>query len=763
MTWRPLSVGVVMLCLSGTAAVRAGQSPSPVDVVDRDTTTGKTTIRATRLTSPLHIDGHLDESLYDTIAPISDFIQMEPQGGKPATEKTDVWIAFDQRNIYVSIRAWESQPDRIIANEMRRDSNNIRQGDCIGFSFDTFFDHRNALQFEVSPIGARTDGQSTNERQYNADWNPVWELAVGKFPGGWTVEAAVPFKSIRYAPGTAQTWGFQARRNNKWKNEISYLTAVPPAFGIGRGSFSASLFAVLSGLEVPPPAQILEVKPYVIGDLTTDKTVTPRILNDPGGDFGADAKYAPTQGLTADLTYNTDFAQVEADEQQVNLTRFSLFFPEKRDFFLENQGTFTFGGAGVNATALGSTSSGGSAVPGDSGETPQLFYSRRIGLNGSKVVPIWGGGRLTGRVGRTTLGLINMETREDEASVSPAANFSVVRVKRDIFRRSSIGVLATNRSIAQAGKGSNQAFGVDTTLAFFSNVAVNAYVAKNATSGVSDDDLSYRTQFDYGGDRYGLALERLSVGANFNPEVGFVRRFDIRRNYAAARFSPRSKKIKAVRKYYAIGQFTYTTDRAGQLNTRIADSGFSVELQNSDRLDVGFNDDYEFAKSAFPVIISTVRLPRGGYHFRTGRVGYSFGQQRPYSGNLLFEKGSYYNGDRTTLTLRGSRVNVTSQFSVEPNFSMNAVELPVPNGSFTAKLFGPRVTFTMTPLMFASALVQYNSATNTVSANVRLRWEYRPGSELFLVYNEDRDTLAPDFPATRNRALIFKINRFFRL
>jgi hypothetical protein len=163
------------------------------------------------------------------------------------------------------------------------------------------------------------------------------------------------------------------------------------------------------------------------------------------------------------------------------------------------------------------------------------------------------------------------------------------------------------------------------------------------------------------------------------------------------------------------------------------------------------------------VIISTVRLPRGGYHFRTGRVGYSFGQQRPYSGNLLFEKGSYYNGDRTTLTLRGSRVNVTSQFSVEPNFSMNAVELPVPNGSFTAKLFGPRVTFTMTPLMFASALVQYNSATNTVSANVRLRWEYRPGSELFLVYNEDRDTLAPDFPATRNRALIFKINRFFRL
>ena len=189
------------------------------------------------------------------------------------------------------------------------------------------------------------------------------------------------------------------------------------------------------------------------------------------------------------------------------------------------------------------------------------------------------------------------------------------------------------------------AFGIDTALAFFSNVAVNAYVAKNATWGIGrQPQLSDAIRL--GGDRYRLAVERLSVGRNFNPEVGFVRRPDIRRNYAAARFSPRSRKIKVIRKYYAIGQFTYTTDRAGQLNTRIADSGFSVELQNSDRLDLGFNDDYEFAKSAFPVIVSTVRLPRGGYHFRTGRIGYSFGQQRPYSGSLLFEEGSYYNGDR---------------------------------------------------------------------------------------------------------------------
>jgi hypothetical protein len=756
---KALFIGVWVCLIASAITARAAQSVVG-DVISRDAATGKITVRAIRLAEPLRIDGRLDESLYSDANPASDFVQMEPDGGQGATEKTEVWVAFDQRNVYVSMRAWESRPERMIANEMRRDSNNIRQGDCIGFSFDTFFDHRNALQFEVSPIGARTDGQSTNERQYNADWNPVWDVAVGKFEGGWTVEAAIPFKSIRYADGP---WGFQARRNNKWKNEISYLTAVPPAFGLGRGSFSASLFATLTDLEVPQRSRSLEVKPYAVGNMTTDKTAVPAILNHADGDLGADAKYSVTQSLSTDLTYNTDFAQVEADEQQVNLTRFSLFFPEKRDFFLENQGVFTFGGAGVNSAAAGTTSSGSGAVPGDSGETPQLFYSRRIGLNGAKIVPIWGGGRLTGRVGRTTLGLINMETREDAVSNSPATNFSVVRVKRDILRRSSIGLLATNRSSVQVGNGSNQVFGVDTALAFFSNVAVNAYVAKAASAGVDSDDLSYRAQLDYGGDRYGLALERLSVGANFNPDVGFVRRPDIRRNFALARFSPRSRRIKAIRKYYAIGQFTYTNDGAGQLNTRIADGDFSIEFQNSDRVDIGFNDDYEFARTAFPVIISTVRLPRGGYHFRTGRIGYNFGQQRPYSGNVLFEKGSYYNGDRTTITLRGSRVNVTSQFSVEPNLSINAVDLPVTNGTFTAKLFGPRVTYTMTPLMFASALIQFNSSTNSVSANVRLRWEYRPGSELFVVFNEERDTLAPRFPATRNRAFIIKVNRFFRL
>ena len=468
-----------------------------------------------KLAAPLELDGRLDEAHYREARPISDFIQLEPRNGEPATEKTDVWLAFDAENVYVSMRVWESRPERMIVNEMRRDSNNIRLGESIWFAFDTFHDRRNAYQFEVNPLGGRTDAQSTNERQYNADYNLIWDLSVGTFDGGWTLEAAIPFKSMRYGPGALQTWGFQARRNSKWKNEISFLTHVPASFGLSRGSHSASIYPETIGLEAPPASRSIEIKPYAIADLTTDRTVTPAIVNDPGADVGLDVKIGVTQGLTADLTYNTDFAQVEADEQQVNLTRFSLFFPEKREFFTENQGTFTFGGAGgVSGVANG-----------DGGETPLLFYSRRIGLENGREVPILGGARLTGRIGATSIGVIDMQTRDEPAANALGTNFLVLRVKRDILRRSAIGALVTSRSLSRTGTGSNQTVGVDATFGFFRNLSLNTFVARTMTEGLTGDDMSYRAQLDYAADRYGVQLERLSVGNDFNPEVGFVRRY----------------------------------------------------------------------------------------------------------------------------------------------------------------------------------------------------------------------------------------------
>ena len=704
-------------------------------------------MRAISVTTPFRIDGTLDEPAYGSVQPVDQFIQMEPTAGQPASEKTEVWVFYDQQNVYVAMRAWESRPDLMVANEMRRDSNNIRMGDCVGFSLDTFHDGRNAYQFEVNPLGARTDGQSANERQYNSDWNPVWDLAVGRFEGGWTVEAAIPFKSLRYQPGAAQVWGFNARRNNKWKNEISFLARIPAAYGIGRGSFAASLFPTLAGIDAPPGSKNLEIKPYAIADVSTDRVVSPAIENDLDGDVGVDVKYGVTQSLTADFTYNTDFAQVEADEQQVNLTRFSLFFPEKREFFLENQGMFGF--------AASSVSIGGQP----SGDTPLLFYSRRIGLNQGQEVPILAGGRLTGRVGRYSIGAIDIGTRDAPQARATATNFGVLRLRRDILRRSSIGVMATTRSVTQSGTGSNQAYGVDGTFAFFANLSFNTYWAKTSTTGLSGSDTSYRTQMEYAGDRYGLVLDRLVVGDNFNPEIGFVRRDNIRESIGQVRFSPRPASIRPVRKFSGIGTFTHIDNGSGVLQTQIADGEFAIELQNSDRFSAGISETFERLFQPF-VIPPEGRIPAGEYRFTVGRATYLFGQQRPVSGTLAIEHGGFYNGERTSVAFTRTRVNLSARFSLEPSVSINWIDLP--SGPFTTTLAGSRVTYTMTPLMFASALVQYNSSIRRASTNVRLRWEYRPGSELFVVYNDEHDTFQQRFPNVQNRAFIIKATRLFR-
>jgi len=313
------------------------------ETISRDND-GRATVRAVRVREPLRIDGRLDEAHYADVLPMSGFIQVEPQYGAPTTDKTDIWVSFDDDNVYVSARMWDDDLDSLVATEMRRDSDTMYQGnDIISFVFDTFFDRRNGVMFSANPIGGRSDTQVTGERQFNRDWNPVWEVKPGRFDRGWTVEMAVPFKSLRYRPGRGQVWGFNAMRTKRSKNEMSLLTRVP--LGRQQAALTQTAYAAtLVGLEAPPPARNLDLKPYATSSLTTNRTATPPLSNDPHGEVGLDLKYAVTQGLTADVTINTDFAQVEADEQQVNLTRFSLFFPEKREFFLENQGTFSFGG-----------------------------------------------------------------------------------------------------------------------------------------------------------------------------------------------------------------------------------------------------------------------------------------------------------------------------------------------------------------------------------------------------------------------------------
>ena len=742
----------VMLLASHAAAQQpaavAGATPSPIpsQAIVRDSS-GGATIRAVRIASPLRIDGELDEDVYATVEPISDFIQSDPHPGELATEKTDLWLFFDDQHLYVTCRCWETRPDHIIANEMRRDSSVLFGGnDNFVVNFDTFYDRRNGIMFGVNPIGGRNDGQALNGQQYNGDFNPIWDFHVGRFEEGWTVEMAIPFKSLRYRPGREQTWGLVAVRQSKWKNEVSFLTKMPPSRG-HRAILESSLGATVVGIEAPPRASNLEVKPYAISSLTSDPASLPPKVNDVDGDIGVDLKYGVTQTLTADFTYNTDFAQVEADEQQLNLTRFSLFFPEKRDFFLENQGTFSFGGVATSGSMAGQN------------EAPVLFYSRRIGLEEGRVLPIRVGGRITGRTGSFSVGAINIQSAGDESNRVRPTNFTVLRLKRDILRKSSVGALFTRRSVAQGGPGANGAFGVDATLGFFANLFVYTYWASTRTEGQDTDDSSYRVQLDYPGDRYGMQLEHLRVGDHFNPEVGFVRRDDIRRNFAQLRFSPRPASSTRIRKYSGLASLAHIENGAGRLETQETDGEFAIELQNSDRFSAGYHGVYERLPAPFR-ITETLTIPVGGYEYSTARIGYSFGRQRLVSGIVLAEIGTFYNGRRTVINVSQGRLSLLPQLSVEPTASVNWVDLD--QGAFRRTLVGSRVTYSVTPMMFVSALVQYSAGTNSLSTNARLRWEYRPGSELFVVYNDQRDTLARRFPDLTNRAVVVKINRLIR-
>ncbi len=419
---------------------------------------------------------------------------------------------------------------------------------------------------------------------------------------------------------------------------------------------------------------------------------------------------------------------MEVDEQQVNLTRFSLFFPEKREFFLEAQGIFNFarGVADNNLQVTGLRQIGGGDRRAQGpGNAPTLFYSRRIGLEGGAVVPIVGGGRVTGKMGDFDVGALNIQTDDEQISGALPTNFTVVRIRRDILRRSSVGALFTNRSVSVQGDGSNQAYGADATFSFYDNVNFLGYIARTQTPGREGDDRSYQGQFVYAADRYGLQAEHLVVEENFVPEVGFLRR--------------------------------------DNFETRQSQVAFLTEFENSDRLGVSAADNYELLVEPFEAGPG-VTLPVGGYGFRDVELLYEPGTQRRFSGELKVRLGEYFNGSIRSVTFSRGRLEVTPQLSVEPTISVNWIDTP--HGAFRADLAVSRVTYTFTPRMFFSGLVQYNSSTNTVSNNLRLRWEYIPGSELFVVYTDERfaDPFRPDRSyGRRSRGLVVKVNRLFRL
>jgi hypothetical protein len=446
----------------------------------------------------------------------------------------------------------------------------------------------------------------------------------------------------------------------------------------------------------------------------------------------------------------TDFAQVEEDQQQVNLTRFSLFFPERRDFFLEGQGLFNFG-----TGQRGGDGSGGPSL------TPVVFYSRRIGLSTSgQSVPIEAGGRLTGRIGKYSVGLLNIQTGQSSAARAPDTNFSVVRVRRDVLRRSNVGVLLTHRA-PDSGL-DNSVYGVDANLAFFQNVIAQGFWTMSETGRDTRpvaDRSSYRGELEYNGDRYGARYEHLTVGKFFEPQIGFLRRGAFVRNNGYVRFSPRPERGSRVRKHYYEAEYDYITGADGVLETREARGTYRLELQNNDQWRVELARAYELLRQPFAVVPGRV-IAAGGYQFDDLRSEYQFGPQRRLSGTVTLARGGFYGGDKTEAGYRGLVV-VSPRLTFEPGVTINWLDLPV--GRATTRLVTNRTNLTLTPRMALAVNVQYNSTSNSIISSIRYRWEYQAGSDLFVVYSDGRDTIdRRGFPELVNRTFVVKLTRLWR-
>ena len=693
---------------------------------------------------------------------IADFVQQEPNEGQPTTEKTEVWLFYDDRNIYVSARCWDSEPDREIANEMRRDGQSTNDNESFAVVFDTFYDRRNAFLFQTTLAGGLFDGYITDERDMNRDWNTVWDARSDRTEDGYAVEMVIPFKSLRFKAGDTQVWGVNFKRVIRWKNELAYLTPIPAALG-RRGMNKISSAATLVGIETPKGGRNFELKPYGISGLTTLRPAGATAITDPNADAGFDVKVGLTDGLTADFTYNTDFAQVEEDEQQVNLTRFNVIFPEKREFFLEGAGIFSFGGlqgqprgGGGGGGAAGQTQGNPNPI-----DIPVLFFSRRIGLATTGPVPIDVGGRVAGKAGRYSLGLIDIRTGDEPLRFVEPTNFGVVRVKRDVLRRSAVGVLF-HRSIDELG-----------------GRRPNPVVRRGRRLLVlSEPEHQHVSRED---DRTRGALTTRSA---------IARSWTTTRTGTACRSNACSRTPSSILTSASCAggpsvaiRRTSVSARGRRVCRRCGSSSGTAPTTTSPARAAGWNRGLDRPRSgpssrtATPSAWSTrsttspswcrsssspgVVVPAGAYSWPELHLGYNFGPQRRASGFVNVETGNFYDGTRTGISTGRGRVEITPQISVEPTVTLNWVDLP--SGSFTSALLTTRVTYALSPRMSAQALVQFNSTASTFNTNVRYRWEYRPGSDLFVVYTDNRDTTTRGFPEIRNRGLVVKVTRLFRL
>ncbi len=718
--------------LAAWASMLSGLAAQDQDEARLETQQSKS-IHAYRTTEAIVIDGEMDEAAWDMAVPATDFIQSEPEFGQPATEPTEVRLLYDDDTLYVGAYCFDSAGRKgILVNDIRKDFN-TRDNDVFEIVLDTFDDDRNGFIFGTNPEGARFDGQFGNEGStFNRDWDAIWHTRAKRTSRGWQLEMAIPFRTLRFGSGENQVWGVNFLRRVRRKNEDSFWSPIPPAFRVSK----VSLAGELTGIQGVRQGRNLYVKPYLLAPLTR--------LEADDLDFrpeaGLDVKYGVNSQLTLDLTVNTDFSQVEVDEQQINLSRFSLFFPEKREFFLENSSIFEFG------------QNRGGGGGGGRGRAPDIapFFSRRIGISDDGLVPILGGARLSGRMGSYTLGLLTMQT--DDFQTVPSTNFSVVRVRRDILSRSDLGGIFVNK---QASDGSsNRTFGVDTNFNFFNYLDISGYALQTDTPGAEGGESAARGRIEWDDDRFRIQGSYLTIDDDFNPEVGFVRREGIKRTSGEFAWSPRpGERIRSIRKLGPSIEGEYITNQAGDLETRQLGGEFEIEFQDGSRLSFGQEFNFERLDEPFEVRDEQF-IEAGDYGFNEFRVFYSSDRSRTISGNLRYASGGFYDGERDSLRF-GLQLQPSHRLSADLNWSHNDITLP--SGDFTTDLVSTRVAYSFNTNMFLNALIQYNSTNGEITSNIRYNFIYKPLSDIFLVYNERRSRSGEIL----DRALILKLTYVF--
>ncbi len=696
------------------------------------------------------IDGHLSEQAWVAAPVQGHFIQREPEFGMPATEQTEFRILYDEAKIYIGIWAWDSEPHGIIASEMKRDSG-LQKGDQIKIAIDTFHDHRNSFSFFTNPLGALKDAQTVeNGRTINYDWNAVWEVKTSQDDKGWYAEIAVPLSQLRFASSIGDaTWGFNVCRILIRRNEESYWVPFPREWNAG-GFARMSHAGVLLGLKEMTPRRRLEFLPFLAPKVARDFDARTALTKDAG--YGFDARIGLTSELTADATYRTDFAQVEADQEVVNTTRFSLFFPEKRQFFTESAGIFDYGRSG--------NSPGGDASINDPGLLP-VFYSRTIGLTQGQEVPIVGGGKITGRAGPYALGVINMTT--DAARVRVAgqpldvdtANYTAVRVKRNILSKSSLGGILLNRTGAAGGPhASNRTAGIDAGLVFGQYLTVTSLFSKTFTPGSRGKDAASVLDVIWKTDRYNLQSTYYDIGERFNAEMGFIQRTDVRNSRVIAGWTPRPT-IRGIRQLQFTGTVDYFENHDGRVDSRLGKFEFVAQRQDTGSFRTSVQREYDF----LPFLWQTAGavIPVGGYEWTTGSATYATSRARRAFVSVGGDVGGYYGGDKQTARLSGGLL-FGRTLLIEPNYTRNRITLP-DRQPYVTNTLNLRVSQSFSPNLFVKAFFQYNDERRTASANFLFWYIYRPGSDLYVVYNDGREIDPPGlhFIRPRNRSVQVKM------